>query len=315
MENKPTIFAVWICKPGTYMMPLLYEVCIASWQVINSNFETVVYTNNPELKFNLLSRDTTEVRLLEDYIPGVLQDAEEMTKDTPEGMKFAHQSDYVRYNLLANLDRAIYIDCDLLCISSIEQLVNECIETNKFILEANEDSMRICNAFFGKLDREADDYFMDLITNYQKHYIKTSYTFNSIKYPMLLNLRYRDIVKLLPFKEECFYPNWEKNENGDLRLLTSVYIPDDIRGYGIHLYNTDTKWKSLRYLLEKNMYDVEQDWWISKHCKSIIDRYIELMTESPLRDISGDSILKNNLTILYGTSYVEKLEKEGKKNE
>ena len=62
------------------------------------------------------------------------------------------------------------------------------------------------------------------------------------------------------------------------------------------------------------MYDVNPDWWISRHCKNVIDTYIRMMTESQLRDISGDSILKNNLTVLYGTSYVEKLEKEGKKN-
>lgn len=314
MENKPIIFAVWICKPGTYMMPLLYEVCIASWQVINPNYKVVVYTNNPELKFNLLSRDTTEVRLLEDYVPGILEEAEEMTKDTPDGMKFAHQSDFVRYSILATLEKAIYIDCDLLCICTIEELVQNCIDAGKYILEANEDTMRICNAFFGKLGKEADNYFIDLLLNYQKNYVKTSYTFNSIKYPMLLNLRYRDIVKILPFKGGCFYPNWEKNENGDLGLLMCKDLPNSIMGYGIHLYNTDVKWKDFRYALSKNMYDNEQDWWISKHCKNIIDRYIELMTQSKLRDISGDKILKNNLTELYGEGYVKKLEKEGSKN-
>lgn len=227
MENKPIIFAVWICKDGTYMMPLLYEVCIASWQVLNPNFKTVIYTNNPELKLNLLSRDTTEVRLIEDYIPTVLNDAKKMTENTPEGMKFAHQSDYVRYWILAS-EGGIYIDCDLLCIKSIEELVENSKKDGKYVLEAYEDSMRICNAFFAKLDNEANPYFEDLISNYIKHYVKTSYTFNSIKYPMLLNLRYADIVHILPFKEGMFYPNWEKNENGDLNILKLNTMPDDI---------------------------------------------------------------------------------------
>lgn len=62
------------------------------------------------------------------------------------------------------------------------------------------------------------------------------------------------------------------------------------------------------------MYDNEQDWWISKHCKNIIDQYIELMTKSELRDIRGDKVLKDNLTELYGIDYVNALEKEGSKN-
>lgn len=313
MDNdKIEIFAIWICKPGTYMMPLLYEVCIASWQVLNPNYNVVVYTNNPELKFNLLSRDTTELRLLDDYIPSVLDEAEKITKNTPDGMKFAHQSDFVRYNLLLYLKEAIYVDCDLLCIDSIDELVQDSIKNNKFILEANEDSMRICNAFFAKLHEQAHEYFIDLITNYRNNYVRTSYTFNSIKYPMLLNKRYRDIVRILPFREGFFYPNWEKNENGDLGLLMCDEMPDNIKGYGIHLYNTDVKWKEFRAELENNMYDNNQEWWISKHCKDIIDRYIQLMATSKLRDISGDNILKLNLIELYGEDYVNKLEKEGR---
>lgn len=314
-NNKIEVFAVWICKPGTYMMPLLYEVCIASWQVINPNFKTVIYTNNPELKLNLLSRDTTEVRLLEDYIPGVLEEAEELTKDTPEGMKFAHQSDYVRYNLLLYLDKAIYIDCDLLCICNIEEFINNCINSGKYVIEAYEDSMRICNAFFAKLGNEANDYFIDLISNYKINYVKTSYTFNSIKYPMLLNKRYRDIIHIMSFKAGFFYPNWEKNENGDLGLLMCEELPNKYYPYGVHLYNTDVKWKKFRKELEQIMYDNKPKWWIAEHCKRVIDRYIKLMTESPLRDIGGDTILKNNLTELYGNDYVKKLEKEGKKYE
>ena len=301
---KDEIFAIWLCKPGTYMMPLLYEACIATWQVMNPNMNVVVYTDNPELKFNLLSKDTTDVRLIQDIFPNIIKEAEDIIRDdVPTGMRFAHRSDYIRYCILCNRG-GIYVDCDLVCISPIEETVEQMKQAGIGILMAYEDTMRICNAFMGCLNEDGKLFYADIVDNYQKRYVKTSYTFNSIKYPMLLKNRYRGIVHIYPFKEGFFYPNWEKNENGDLTLLQEETCPDEIRGYGIHLYNTDPKWKELREQLECNLYDNTLNWWLLRHINTCMDKYMDKMVNSSTRDIMSDKILVKNLTELYGDKYL-----------
>ncbi len=304
--NKPEIFAIWLCKPGTYMMPLLYEACIATWQVMNPNMEVVVYTDNPELKFNLLSKDTTQVRLIQEIFPNLLQDVEEIIgDDVPSGMRFAHRSDYIRYSILSQYG-GIYVDCDLVCISPIEETIKQLSDEGIGILMAYEDTMRICNAFMGCLSDEGKKFYTDIVFNYKERYVKTSYTFNSIKYPMLLKNRYRDIVHIFPFKEGFFYPNWEKNENGNLDLLKEENCPTEIAGYGIHLYNTDPKWKELRTELENNLYDYDTlNWWLLRHINNCMDKYMDAMVTSGTRNILTDNILVKNLTELYGEKYLD----------
>lgn len=303
--KKPEIFAIWLCKPGTYMMPLLYEACITTWQVMNPNMEIVVYTDNPELKFNLLSKDTTQVRLIQDIIPDALKEANEIiTDDVPAGMRFAHRSDYIRYSILAKMG-GIYVDCDLVCISPIEETIERLSDEGIGIIMAYEDTMRICNAFMACLNEDGKMFYEEIINNYKKRYVKTSYTFNSIKYPMLIKNRWGTAVTILPFKEGFFYPNWEKNANGDLNLLKTEHCPDEIRGYGVHLYNTDPKWKELRQQLTDNLYCYDTlNWWLLRHINECMDKYMDMMANSKTRDIMSDSILVKNLTELYGEKYL-----------
>ena len=51
------------------------------------------------------------------------------------------------------------------------------------------------------LNEEGRAYYRDILDNYVNNYIKTSYTFNSIKYPMLINHRYSNMVKVLEMKD------------------------------------------------------------------------------------------------------------------
>lgn len=299
MEN---IFAIWLNKPGNYMMPLLYEVCIASWQIRNPGRKVIVYTDTTELKFNLLSKDTTETRLLDDVFPGLLEEAMDIVKDAPEGMRFAHMSDYIRYVILSN-GNAIYIDCDLYCLQNIDDLINACKDDEYSVIMAYEDKLRICNAFLACIGEPGQMFYSDILDNYKKRYVKSSYTFNSIKYPMLLKNRYRKDIYICPFKEGFFYPNWEQNENGDLTLLTEEECP--LSGWGVHLYNTDIKWKELRQCLADNLYTDNFNWWILKDMTYIMDEYMDLMAKSETRDIFRDKKLVKGLTELYGEKYLD----------
>lgn len=296
------IFFIWINKPGNYMMPLLYEVCIASWQIRNPDRKIVVYTDTTELKFNLLSKDTTEVRLLDEYFPELLQKAKDITKEAPEGMRFAHMSDYIRYVILL-CSGGMYVDCDLYCIQDIDELIEECKRNNTPIIMAYEDKMRICNAFMACINQKGTNFYIDIVTNYEKRYVKSSYTFNSIKYPMLLKNRYKDLIYICPFKEGFFYPNWEENENGDLNLLKQEECP--LSGWGVHLYNTDIKWKEFRTTLSENLYTDNLNWWILKDMTYIMDSYMDLMATSKTRDIFKDKKLVKGLTELYGEQYLD----------
>lgn len=301
------IFAIWINKPGNYMMPLLYEACIASWQVKNPGRKVVVYTDTTELKFNLLSKDTTETRVLDDYFPELLNRAREITKDAPEGMRFAHMSDYIRYVILFEVG-GIYIDCDLMCLQNIDDLINACRANNTPIVMAYEDKLRICNAFMANLGAGGDDFYSDIITNYEKRYVKSSYTYNSIKYPMLLKNKYADKIYICPFKEGFFYPNWEQNANGDLSLLKT---PDCmLSGWGVHLYNTDIKWKEVRDVIAKNLMTDNLNWWIIKDLTDCMEKYQDLMATSETRDIFKDKKLVYGLTELYGEKYLDQFRKE-----
>ena len=304
------IFGIWISKPGTYMMPFLYEVCLASWQVFNPKMKMVLYVSNPEIKFNLLSRDTTEVRILDDEFPGLLKEAVDIIGNQVDGMKFAHISDYIRYVILRE-NRGIYVDCDLVCISPIEKLVEEAINQDISILMAYEDSMRICNAFMANLDIDGTkgcNFYNDIVELYQENYIPTSYTFNSIKYPMILARKYKYTVDILPFKEGMFYPNWEKNENGDINILLEECC--GLSSYGVHLYNTDPKWKEFRRYINEHLYVGDTNSWFIKHLDNVINNYIRLMKNSTIRDIAKDKVLMKNLTELYGEEYLNQFRKE-----
>ena len=301
------IFAIWVNKPGNYMMPLLYEACIASWQIKNPNRKVVVYTDTTELKYNLLSKDTTETRLLDEWFPGLLDRAAKITSEAPDGMKFAHMSDYIRYVILFERG-GIYVDCDLYCLQNIDDLVDNCRAGGTPIVMAYEDKLRICNAFMANLGAGGDNFYSDIVSNYEHRYVKSSYTYNSIKYPMLLKNRYAERIYICPFKEGFFYPNWEENANGDLSLLKT---PDCLlSGWGVHLYNTDIKWKELRQEIADNLMTDNLNWWIIKDLTDCMEKYQDLMAKSETRDIFKDKKLVYGLTELYGEKYLDQFRKE-----
>lgn len=301
------IFGIWLCKPGTISMPYIYEVCLATWQVMNPTFKVVLYTDNPKFCFNLLSRDTTEVRIIQDEFPDLLEEVQNIiTDETPEGMRFAQRSDYIRYTILKERG-GIYVDTDLLCYSSIEELVDG---SNASVMMAYEYTNRICNAFMARLTDMGKQYFEDLLENYRKHYVKTSYTFNSIKYLYLLNRKHRDIVEVLPLQEGMFFPNWEDGPNGDLNLLFQEECT--LRGYGIHLYNTNPKWREARDKLDLEFMDDKHPSWLCRHLKDCVEKYIDLMVDAETRDLLKDKVLVPILGKLYGEQYLEQFRKEEK---
>lgn len=307
MNNE--IFAIWLCKPGTYMMPYLYEMCICTWQVLNPNYKVVIYTNEVDLKFNFLSKDTTEVRLIDEYFPNLIKEAEEIIgDDVPEGMRFAHRSDYIRYVIVSNR-LGIYIDADLLCISPIEEFMEQCKKEGKYVIMAKEDNIRIGNAFMTCLDEKGKEYYNDILQNYRTNYIKTSYTFNSIKYPMLINHRYNDMVKVLDMKDGFFYPNWEiDGPNGDLNMLKTTECL--LGGFGVHLYNSDHKWKEFRQQLEQELFQPDHPWWIQQHFNKCITEYIKLMKNSNQRMLNEKERLYDSIVTNYGQNYANNFREE-----
>lgn len=306
--NKKEIFAIWLCKKGTYMMPYLYEMCILTWQVMNPEYNVVIYTDNVDLKFNFLSKDTTEVKLINEYFPGLIEQANKIIPDdVPAGMRFAHRSDYIRYSIVSQ-NLGIYIDADMLCISPIKPLLDECEKEGRPVIMAKEDTIRIGNAFMTCLTEEGQKYYKDILDNYANNYISTSYTFNSIKYAMLLNHKYTDIVKVLDMKDGFFYPNWENNENGDLNMLKTETCP--MHSYGVHLYNSDHKWKEFREQLERELFQDNHPWWIQKHFTECIKKYIQLMKQSKTRNLNEGERLYESIVTNYGQEYANQFRKE-----
>lgn len=307
-KEKTEIFAIWLCKPGTYMMPYLYEMCICTWQVMNPDYDVVIYSNNVDLKFNFLSKDTTKVKIIDECFPGLEDEAKKIIgEDVPEGMRFAHRSDYIRYKIVSAV-LGIYIDADLMCISPIEDLINECKEKGQYVIMAKEDKIRIGNAFMTCLNEEGRAYYRDILDNYVNNYIKTSYTFNSIKYPMLINHRYSNMVKVLEMKDGFFYPNWEFNENGDVGMLKEKECP--LHSYGVHLYNSDHKWKEFREELERDLFQLNHPWWIQQHLNNCILKYIDLMKNAEQRKLNTDERLYQSILTNYGKDYANKFKEE-----
>ena len=78
-----------------------------------------------------------------------------------------------------------------------------------------------------------------------------------------------------------------------------------LSGWGVHLYNTDIKWKELRAKLADNLYINNPRWWILKEMNDIMDEYQNIMAKSETRDIFKDKKLVKGLTELYGEQYLD----------
>ena len=292
MENFDTITinVVWLTDLINHYMPILDEVCIASWQVNNPKYKIILWTNDERLKLNLLSKDTTEIKIIQNDLMSFVENITFETKDT---MKLAHQADIIRYSILEQCG-GITLDADVFCISPLEDLINRMNKENKSIVFGYEDNCRIGIALMSNLNNDGKQFYCDILSHYSTHYVKTSWLYNSIKYPMLLKNRYKDKILELPAGENWHYPNGLGDECSNLSNITPLFeleMPENFRGYGIHLYSNPKKWREYKLYLETNLYiKGPNDFWLLKNMNVIIDKYIDLMCKSNYRELSVNPI-------------------------
>lgn len=273
--EKFDLFTIWLTDKDWGAMPYIYELCIASWQVMNPNRKVVIYANHP-LHLSLLDRTITEVRQLDDYFPGLYEKAANTTDNK------AHQSDIIRFTILRN-QKGLYFDTDVLCYRDCEKIIKDTINKDKPVMFPLEDANMICNAFIGRFDNDGTEVFEDILENYETRYIKHSYLFNSQKYLWLMARRHADVVHL--YKDETiFNPSWQLSDDDKNKLLSDVDWdePDKIGFYGIgfHLYSSVPQWHDFRRFMDENMYNKQPKVFITRLMKHIIDEYILLMKEA-----------------------------------
>lgn len=320
-EMNKEIFGIWLMENDWDFMPYIYEICFASMRIFNppeKGYKHVLYVNRP-IKLNFISKDVTEVRLIDKYFPGLVERAEKIVEKAPKGFKYPHMSDYIRYNILKERG-GIYVDCDMIAYNCFDAFIEKCKSENKSVCMAKEDKIRICNAFMAKINNNGDKYFEDLIENYDKHYVHSSYTFNSIKYLLLLNRRYQNDIQVLPVKGGFFYPNWQglgeqlnelKQTWPEITSNENSILPG-FEGYATHLYNSDVIWQDLRKDIDRHLYDNEGEyssWYIIRLFRYVIEQYIELMQNAEERDISEDSGLLKSLAKTFGEDYANTFKK------
>lgn len=264
------IFTIWITDREWGAMPYLYEICIASWQVMNPKRRIVIYTNH-NLHLSFLDRKITEIRQLDDYFPGLYQEACKIC-ELP-----AHQSDYIRYTILR--DRlGIYLDTDVLCYDSIDTIVNIFNFTYAEVIFCKEDDNMICNACI--LSKGTfKDVFDDILSEYRYRFIKHSYLFNSQKYLWLMKRRYDS--KIFLAEDTIFSPSWQLTDDEKNMFLNTDYNESitNFKGFGHHLYSSVDNWKKMREYIDMNLYNKEPKNYIEKLTNNIINKYINLMKE------------------------------------
>lgn len=281
MENLD-IFTIWLTDKDWGAMPYLYEVCIASWQVMNPNRKVTIYTNH-DLHLSLLDRKITNVCKIQAHFPGLYEKAAELTDNK------AHQSDYIRYTILSK-QQGIYFDTDVLCYRDVNDIVRHLMDSDKSVMLPMEDGNMICNAFLIKAKNLGTEVFEDIIDNYDHRYIKHSYLFNSQKYLMLMARRHSDKIMLYDEDKTIFKPSWLLPDNEFDQMVKDAQWNDyellGFKGIGFHLYTSVKKWDDFREYLDNNLYNKEPDVFITRLTKHIIDQYILLMKEE---DTNGKS--------------------------
>ena len=275
MENTE-LFTIWLTDNDWDGMPYLYELCIASWQVMNPNRKIVIYANH-NLHLSLLDRTITEIRQLNDYFPTLYDTAAVLTD------KKAHQSDYIRYSILSQ-QKGLYFDTDVLCYKNCDDIIINTLKENKSVMFPLEDHNMICNAFIGRFDDYGKEVFEDILDNYHNRYIKHSYLFNSQKYLWLMARRYTEVIKLYEVGHTIFNPSWKFTDEEHNKMIADVdwneYEELGFNGVGFHLYSSVSNWNKFRECIDKNMYDKEPDVFITRLTKHIINQYILLMKEA-----------------------------------
>lgn len=270
------LFTIWLTNTEWGAMPYMYELCIASWQVMNPNKKIVIYANH-NLHLSLLDRTITEIRQIKDYFPGLYETAKTITDNK------AHQSDYIRYSILER-QKGIYFDTDVLCYRNCDDIIQNTLDKGKDIMFPLEDHNMICNAFIGRFTDYGKEVFSDIVTNYHNRYIKHSYLFNSQKYLWLMARRYPGIIHLYEVNHTIFNPSWQLFKYDQDKMLMDVnyneYNKLGFNGIGFHLYSSVPQWNEFRQFMDENMYNKEPKTFITRLMKYIIDQYINLMKEA-----------------------------------
>jgi len=275
MQDIP-LFTIWLTNNDWDGMPYLYELCIASWQIMNPGRKITIYTNN-ELHLSLLDRTITNVAKIQAHFPGLYEKAAKITDNK------AHQSDIIRFTILSK-QKGLYFDTDILCYRSCDNIINRVLNNEKSVMFAKEDKNMLCNAFIGRFDDYGKEVFEDIVDNYETRYIKHSYLFNSQKYLWLMARRHTDVVHLYDIGHTCFNPSWKfTDEEHDKMISTAEWYEYEnlgFNGVGFHLYSSVPQWNDFRTYMDENMYHKEPKVFITKLMKHIIDQYINLMKEA-----------------------------------
>lgn len=275
MENTE-LFTIWLTDNDWDGMPYLYELCIASWQVMNPNRKITIYTNN-ELHLSFLDRTITNVAKIQAHFPGLYETAAALTDNK------AHQSDYIRYSILSQ-QNGLYFDTDVLCYKECGDIIRNTLKQNKYVMFPLEDKNMICNAFIGRFGNMGKEVFEDILENYDTRYIKHSYLFNSQKYLWLMSRRYSDLVHLYKVGHTIFNPSWKFLDEEHDKMIADVdwneYEKLGFNGVGFHLYSSVPNWNEFREYMDENMYNKEPSVFITRLMKHIIDQYILLMKEA-----------------------------------
>lgn len=270
------LFTIWLTDREWGAMPYLYELCIASWQVMNPKRKIVIYSNH-NLHFSLLDRTITEVRQIKSYFPGLYDTAITISNNK------AHQSDYIRYSILSQ-QKGLYFDTDVLCYKNCDDIIQNTLDKGKDIMFPLEDNNMICNAFIGRFTDYGKEVFEDILENYNTRYIRHSYLFNSQKYLWLMARRYPDIIHLYDVDHTIFNPSWQLFDEEKDKMLTDAeyneYEKLGFNGVGFHLYSSVPQWNEFRKYMDENMYNKEPKVFITRLMKHIIDQYINLMKEA-----------------------------------
>lgn len=276
MSDVTELFTIWLTDREWGAMPYLYELCIASWQVMNPNRKIVIYANN-KLHLSLLDRTITEIRQLDDYFPGLYDYATKITTNK------AHQSDIIRFTIL-HKQKGLYFDTDVLCYRDCEELITNTLKDNKSVMFSLEDNNMICNAVIGRFGNNGTEVFEDILKNYDTRYIKHSYLFNSQKYLWLMSRRYTEVIKLYDVGHTAFDPSWKLTNEERSRILSDAdwneYKKLGFNGVGFHLYSSVPYWDDFRQFIDENMYNKNPKVFITRLTKHIIDEYIRLMKEA-----------------------------------
>lgn len=249
-------------------MPYFYELCIASWQVMNPNREIQIYTNH-KLHLSFLDRTITKVIDLNDKYGDVLEYA------TENLVGFEHQSDYIRYNILAK-ERSIYLDTDVLLYENLDNIVDLYTYSTTAVVFPMEDKNMICNCFIMSLKPEAEYIFNDIINNYKENYIQHSYLFNSQKYLWLISRRYKSYLQLHT-DNTLFHPNFFSLPADFEEIKNNM---KKVPGLGYHITNTNRNWYEFKKYLDDNCYNLEPSNEIEQFMTDVINKYIKLMKEA-----------------------------------